>query len=48
MYVKSNVKVVCQSIVVVKSQSTFVQGRNIIDGILIANEVVDEPKNKKK
>ncbi|GAU21951.1 hypothetical protein TSUD_110910 [Trifolium subterraneum] len=34
--------------VISDKQSTFVQGRQILDGILIANEVVDEAKSKKK
>jgi len=34
--------------VVSDSQSTFVKGKQILDGILIANEVVDEDKRKNK
>lgn len=31
-----------------KSQSTFISGRQILDGVLVANEIVDEAKKKKK
>jgi hypothetical protein len=34
--------------VISKSQTTFVQDRQILDGILIANEVVDEARKSKK
>jgi len=34
--------------VISESQSTFVKDRQILDGILIANEVVDEARKSKK
>jgi hypothetical protein len=34
--------------VVSESQSTFIQGKQILDGILIANEVADEAKRMNK
>ncbi|KAJ9560001.1 hypothetical protein OSB04_005161 [Centaurea solstitialis] len=34
--------------VISDTQSAFIKGRNILDGILIANEVVDYIRNKKK
>lgn len=30
------------------SQSTFIRGRNILNGVVVANEIVDEAKKKKK
>ncbi|PNX63125.1 cysteine-rich receptor-like protein kinase, partial [Trifolium pratense] len=34
--------------VIAASQTAFVQGRQILDGILVANEVVDEARKTKK
>jgi len=34
--------------VVSDSQSAFVKGKQILDGILITNEVVDEARRKRK
>jgi hypothetical protein len=34
--------------VISETQSTFVKDRHILDGILIANEVVDDAKKRKK
>jgi len=34
--------------VVSESQSDFVKGMQIFDGILVANEIVDESRNFKK
>lgn len=35
-------------LVILDSQSTFIKGRQILDGILVANEVVDEARKHKK
>lgn len=35
-------------IVIFETQSAFNKGRQILDGILIANELVDEAKRSKK
>lgn len=34
--------------VILKTQSTFISGRQIVGGILIANEIVDETKKRMK
>jgi len=34
--------------VISDSQSAFIKGRQILDGILVANEIVDEARRRKK
>lgn len=35
-------------LLILDCQSTFIKGRQIFDGVLIANELVDDAKRKKK
>jgi len=34
--------------IISKSQSAFLKGRNLVDGVLVANEMVDFAKKTKK
>ncbi|XP_028058453.1 uncharacterized protein LOC114262297 [Camellia sinensis] len=34
--------------IISESQSTFIRGRNILDGVLVANEIVNDWKKKQK